>query len=41
MQFSRKLNWDPENEWFINDPEANAMLERTQRKPYGTNYVKA
>ncbi len=40
MQFSRKLNWDPINEWFINDPEANAMLQRAQRKPYGTNYVK-
>jgi predicted dehydrogenase len=41
MQFSRKLNWDPENEWFINDPEANAMLQRAQRNPYGTSYVKA
>jgi hypothetical protein len=40
MQFSRKLNWDPINEWFINDPEANAMLQRAQRSPYGTNYVK-
>jgi predicted dehydrogenase len=40
MQFSRKIEWDPENEWFINDPEANALLARAQRKPYGTDYVK-
>ena len=30
----------PENEKFIDDPEANSMLQRAQRKPYGTNYVK-
>ncbi|MCF7569373.1 Gfo/Idh/MocA family oxidoreductase [Sabulilitoribacter arenilitoris] len=40
MQFDRKLEWDPENEVFINDDEANAMLRREQRKPYGTDYVK-
>ncbi len=40
MQFDRKLEWDPENEVFINDDEANAMLHREQRKPYGTDYVK-
>ncbi|MBT8315063.1 MAG: Gfo/Idh/MocA family oxidoreductase [Maribacter sp.] len=41
MQFSRKLLWDPDNEVFINDDEANALLHRDQRKPYGTDYVKA
>lgn len=40
MQFPHKLNWDPENELFINEPEANAMLHRAQRRPYGTDYVK-
>jgi len=41
MQFDRKLNWNPETEMFVNDDEANAMLHRTQRKPYGTDSVKA
>jgi len=41
MQFSRKLLWDPDNEVFINDDEANALLHRDQRKPYGTDYIKA
>jgi len=40
MKLSRKLSWDPEKERFINDDEANSMLSRTQRKPYGTNYIK-
>ncbi|HRE51070.1 MAG TPA: Gfo/Idh/MocA family oxidoreductase [Flavitalea sp.] len=40
MELSRKLYWNPEKEQFINDPEANAMLSRPQRKPYGTNYIK-
>lgn len=41
MQFDRKLDWDPEKEVFINDDEANALLRREQRKPYGTDYVQA
>jgi len=40
MQFDRKLNWNPETEMFVNDDEANAMLHREQRKPYGTDNVK-
>ncbi len=40
MQFSRKLEWNPETEMFINDDEANSLLRREQRKPYGTDYVK-
>ena len=39
MKLGRKLYWDPENEQFKNDDEANAMLSRSQRKPYGTDYV--
>ena len=30
----RKLQWDPDKEEFVGDPEANAMLSREQRKPY-------
>jgi predicted dehydrogenase len=41
MQLPRTLNWDPVKERFINDHEANAMLSRAQRRPYGTDYVKA
>jgi len=40
MQFDRKLEWNNDTEMFVNDDEANAMLHRTQRKPYGTDYVK-
>ncbi|HOK95739.1 MAG TPA: Gfo/Idh/MocA family oxidoreductase [Anaerohalosphaeraceae bacterium] len=41
MKLRRKLRWDPVKEQFIDDAQANAMLSRPQRKPYGTNYVKA
>jgi myo-inositol 2-dehydrogenase / D-chiro-inositol 1-dehydrogenase len=40
MKLGRKLNWDPDKEVFINDDVANAMLSRTQRFPYGTDYIK-
>lgn len=40
MKMDRKLEWDPEAERFLNDDEANALLSRPQRYPYGTNYVK-
>ena len=40
MQFDRRLEWDNTKEMFVNDPEANAMLKREQRKPYGTTYIK-
>jgi myo-inositol 2-dehydrogenase / D-chiro-inositol 1-dehydrogenase len=39
MKLGRKLNWDPEREVFINDDEANLMLSRKQRYPYGTDYI--
>lgn len=39
MKLQRKLYWDPKKEVFINDPQANAMISRPQRKPYGTNTV--
>lgn len=40
MKLGRKLTWDPDNEKFIGDDEANSMLSRPQRAPYGTNYIK-
>ena len=33
-RLGRKLRWDPEREVFIGDDEANALLDRPQRKPY-------
>jgi myo-inositol 2-dehydrogenase/D-chiro-inositol 1-dehydrogenase len=40
MKLGRKLKWDPAKEKFINDDEANKMLSRPQRAPYGTDYIK-
>ena len=40
MKVDRKLEWDPEKEQFVNDAEANSHLSRTQRRPWGTDYVK-
>jgi len=34
MKLKRKLHWDPIQERFRNDDEANAMLSRPQRPPY-------
>ncbi|GAA5220882.1 Gfo/Idh/MocA family protein [Membranihabitans marinus] len=39
MKIPRKLYWDPVREKFKNDDEANAMLYRPQRHPWGTNYA--
>ncbi len=35
MKLKRKLYWDPWHERFKNDDEANAMLSRPQRAPWG------
>jgi len=40
MKLQRKLRWDPKTEQFIDDAQANGMLSRPQRKPYGSSYVK-
>lgn len=40
MKLGRKLYWDPVKEHFKNDREANSMLERPQRYPYGTSHIK-
>ncbi len=34
MQLGRKLNWDPAKERFVNDPEADRMLQRPMRAPW-------
>ncbi len=34
------LKWDPDNERFTNSDEANSMLKRNQRAPFGTDYLK-
>ncbi len=39
MKLPRKLRWDPANERFRDDDEANAMLSRTQRAPWGHSFV--
>lgn len=41
MKLERKVIWDPQKERFINDDEANKMLTRPQRAPYGIDQVKA
>jgi myo-inositol 2-dehydrogenase/D-chiro-inositol 1-dehydrogenase len=35
MRLGRPLNWDTKAESFVNDAEANAMLSRPERAPYG------
>jgi predicted dehydrogenase len=35
MKLQRPLNWDPKAERFVNDAEANALLTRPERGPYG------
>lgn len=40
MKLGRKLTWNPDKEVFVNDNEANSMLSRTQRAPYGTDNIK-
>ena len=37
MKIPSKLEWIQKTEKFINNDEANALLVRPQRKPYGIN----
>ncbi len=39
MKTEKKLFWDPEKEMFKDNVEANKLLSRPQRYPYGTNYA--
>ena len=40
MKIPGKLQWNPKNEKFLNNELANSMLKRSQRFPYGTDYIK-
>ena len=40
MKLNRKLHWNPGTEHFENDDEANAMLRRPERFPYGISNMK-
>ena len=35
MKLARPLDWDTKAERFVNDDEANSMLSRPERSPYG------
>ncbi len=35
MKLARPLTWDPQQERFVNDDQANSMLSRPERAPYG------
>jgi hypothetical protein len=39
MKVQRPLTWDVKAEKFVNDKEANAMLARPERAPYGATRV--
>jgi myo-inositol 2-dehydrogenase/D-chiro-inositol 1-dehydrogenase len=39
MKLQRPLSWDVKTERFVNDAEANAMLSRPERAPYGVTHV--
>jgi hypothetical protein len=34
LRLGRKLKWDPQNDRFIGDDQANAMLSRAERSPW-------
>ena len=40
MKLGRKLQWNPDTEKFVNDEDANKLLSRSQRFPYGTTNIK-
>ncbi|MDD2306667.1 MAG: Gfo/Idh/MocA family oxidoreductase [Prolixibacteraceae bacterium] len=40
MKLNRKLQWNPGTERFENDDQANAMLSRPERFPYGISNIK-
>ncbi|MDO8543612.1 MAG: Gfo/Idh/MocA family oxidoreductase [Opitutaceae bacterium] len=41
MKLGRPLTWDPKAEKFVGDAEANAMLARPEREPYGATRLAA
>ncbi len=41
MKLDRKLYWDASNERFRGDDEANSMLTRSQRAPWGYSHIRS
>jgi hypothetical protein len=41
MKLGRPLTWDNKAQRFVNDSQANAMLARPERAPYGASNLKA
>jgi predicted dehydrogenase len=39
MRLGRKLHWDPDQQKFVDDPEANKWLSRPMRAPWGYDAV--
>lgn len=39
MKLNRPVTWDVKTERFVNDSEANAMLSRPERAPYGVTHM--
>ncbi len=39
MKLGRPLNWDVKTERFLDDPEATAMLSRSERAPFGITHL--
>lgn len=39
MKLNRPLNWDVKTQRFVDDAEANALLSRPERAPYGVTHV--
>jgi len=39
IRLGRKLNWDPADEQFVDDSEANTYLSRPMRKPYDYDMI--
>ncbi len=41
MKIPGRLEWDPQTERFLNSEEANTMLRRPQRFPWGTDHMES
>jgi len=39
MMLNQDLDWDPEKERFVNNSQANALLERPMREPWRSVYL--
>jgi len=41
MKLGRPVTWDPRTERFVNDPQADVLLARKERSPYGIQHLVA